>query len=409
MEKENEYLPLTITKEAAEIIKKCFNNEKNGDLEARRKAELDLKRFLIQTSDDSYTLDSNTCNGTSETMHTYHGAITESMEKYIKPAKLEDKKELQILDICSGLGYNTASCIQFLDNEKKIEIDMVEISKETVAATLLIENPIPSYEIIKSVIEDKLYKEGYLEFKYHNCKIPDKIDINIYIEDARAVVKKFDGKKRYDAIFLDPFSSLKCPELYTLEFFCKLKNLLKDDGVLLTYTCAAPVRSAIVISGLYIGEGPKFGRKNGGTIASKNPSVIEKSLSKKDERIIALSDVGIPFRDPQLNSTSSEIIDKREMERKSVRGFKRFASTVKTPLYLYKDLEESRLKRRVMRNVASLGINDLMSKDAAYIVCPQFDNCICSCGCEKLENSKDRIDEMKKRLEIIVKKEKKET
>ena len=93
-------------------------------------------------------------------MHTYHGAIKESLEKYIKPARLEGKGKVRVLDICSGLGYNAASCIEFLDDEAEIEIDMVEISKETVAASLLIENPIKSYEIIKRVIEEKLYEEG---------------------------------------------------------------------------------------------------------------------------------------------------------------------------------------------------------------------------------------------------------
>ncbi len=151
------------------------------------------------------------------------------------------------------------------------------------------------------------------------------------------VIKGFEGEKKYDAVFLDPFSPSKCPELYTLEFFIKLKNLLPDDGIILTYTSAAPVRSAMVQAGLHIGVGPQFGR-SGGTVAAKNLEIIEKSLSCKDERMVALSDAGIPFRDSELNESSAEILNRREIERKSVRGVQKFASTVKTPLYLYEEM-----------------------------------------------------------------------
>jgi tRNA U34 5-methylaminomethyl-2-thiouridine-forming methyltransferase MnmC len=203
---------------------------------------------------------------------------------------------------------------------------------------------------------------------------------------------------------LDPFSPAKCPELYTLEFFLKLKNLIKEDGIILTYTSAAPVRSAMVQTGLHVGEGPPFGRKSGGTIAAKDLKIIQKSLLYKDERMIALSDAGIPFRDPQLNGSSEEIKTRRETERKSVRSIQKFASTVKTPLYLYEDIEDSRLKRRIIKNINPLGINNLKSKKAAYIVCPQFEECICSCKTRKIDSSSGRINEMTKRLSIVTKK-----
>jgi len=404
MEQKNGYQALTPAEEAMDIIKKCFEREKKGDKEARKKAQLDLRRFLVKTDDGSYTLNSNTRFGKSETMHTHHGALKESLEKFVKPARLEDRGKVRVLDICSGLGYNAASCIEFLDDEDEIEIDMVEISKETVGAALLIENPVKSYEIVKRVVEEKLYEKGYLGFEFHKGEIPDRLNINVYIEDARELIKELQDKKRYDAVFLDPFSPAKCPELYTLEFFLKLKNLLDDDGIILTYTSAAPVRSAMIQAGLYVGEGPLFGRKSGGTVAATNPEIIEKPLSPDHERMIAISDAGIPFRDSKLNESSDEIIKRREEERKSARGVQKFASTVKTPLYLYKEIEEERLKRRVLKNVNLFGIDDLMSKKAAFIVCPQFEECICSCGTGKIDSSNGRINEMIKRLSIIIEK-----
>jgi len=401
MKKENKYLALTPSKKALKIISNWLEEEKDGDFKSRKKAADEFKKCLIKTDDGSYTLYSDECSPKPEKMHTYHGAVTESLEKFVKPANLEEKKNIQILDLCSGLGYNTASCIEYLDKEKEIEIDMVEISKETVAAALLIENPFKSYKILKSFVEEKLYKDRYLGFKSYNEKITDGININIYIEDARVIVKNFENKKRYDAIFLDSFSPHKSPELFTFDFLLKLKNLLKDDGLILTYTAAAPVRSAMVLSGLHVGIGPRFGR-GGGTVASKNVKFINKSLTMEDERMIALSDVGVPYRDPEFNRTSLEIIDMRKKERQYVRGFSKFASTVKSPLYLNEEIEDSRIKRRVLKNMNKLGIESLKSKKAAYIVCPQFKECICTCGIGKLDNSKDRINEMNKRLEFIL-------
>ena len=400
MKIKNDYQALTATEDALKLVRECFAEEQKGNREARNKTKSLLKEYFIETADGSYTLKSNNVNDMSETMHTHHGAITESMEKFVKPAKLEGKKEVNILDICSGLGYNAASCIEFLEDNVDIEIDMIEISKETLASSLFIENPIKSYNIIKSAVENILHNDGTLGFKFNKEEIPDRIKIDIYLSDARYVIKEID--KKYDAVFLDPFSPLKSPELYTLEFFLILKNLLKDDGIVLTYTSAAPVRSAMVHAGLYVGEGPLFGRKSGGTVASKVPEVIKKSLSDNDERMIALSDAGIPFRDPELNESSDEIRKKREDERKSVRGIKKFASTVKTPVYLGKDVNDSRLERRLLRNINALGITDLKSKKAMYIICPQFEQCICGCRASKLDNSYNRINEMATRLSKVI-------
>lgn len=389
------YNGLTPHKDTTKIIENWFKQEKRGNKDARENAEIKLKKYLIKTDDNSQTLMSDIRFGKSEGMHTYHGAITESMEKFVKPSKLENKDKIRVLDICSGLGYNAASTIEYF-NDKKIQIDMIEISKETLGAILLIQNPLNSYYVIKKAVEDKLFDIGALKFKFYENVAETDYNINIYIDDARKVVEKLKGN--YDAIFLDPFSPSMSPELYSLDFMYKLKNLLNNNGVLLTYTAAAPVRSAIALSGLHIGEGPAYGRKNGGTICSKNLDNIDKPLSMDDERMIALSDAGIPFRDSDLNQSSLNINNRRQEEREQLRGVKKLASTVKTPIYLYKDMGESRLKRRVLRNIESIGINN---NDAKFLVCPQYEECICKCGCAKINNSRDRIIEMTNRLNLI--------
>lgn len=486
MSTKNHYNTLTVTENVLKIIENWFEAEKSGNKNARVRAAHELEDYLIETDDGSYTLISNEFNGKAETMHSYHGGVTESIEKFVKPSKLREKldsgRSLHVLDICSGLGYHSGACIEFLGdklcdknlgNEKRgehsaasdelkihhpeIRIDMVEISIETIAATLLIPSPLRSHELIKKAVEEKLHREGFIKFKVQdnsggdvldekipeNCgpgqksdtehrteetgnstckegwvkdkwdKISENVDINIYCEDARDLIKKVvktegeyggDYGGNYDAIFLAPFSPSKSPELCTVEFFRALKGILKEDGMVLTYTSAAPVRSAFIEAGFHVGVGPCFGR-SGGTIASPSPWNIETPLSMDDERMIALSDVGLPFRDPELKSSGSEILERRAEERRIVRNSSKFASTVRTPIYLGKsieDIDDPRLKRRILKGIERLGFEDLDCEELRYIVCPQFDDCICGSNCQKTGNSRDRIREMIKRLSELV-------
>ena len=46
--------------------------------------------------------------------------------------------------------------------------------------------------------------------------------VNFYFEDGRHVVSIL--KEKYDIIYLDAFTPLKCPELWSYDFFLKLKD-----------------------------------------------------------------------------------------------------------------------------------------------------------------------------------------
>ncbi|EKF86494.1 MnmC family methyltransferase [Methanobacterium formicicum] len=442
------YTPLTPEERAMDIVREWSLKENKGDKNARKWAKSKIKDYLVETSDGTYTLQSEEINESRETMHTTHGAFREAREKFAKPANLRDKKNIAILDICSGLGVNAAAALeQVLDllGEGKIEqvkMDLVEISWEVLAATLLIPDPskdnpskdnpskdnpskdnpskdnpskdnpskdnpsnphsIEAYRIIRKAIENYLITSGVLSFSHEMKEIPSSVDIRLHCEDARKMIMELPETQCYDAVFLDPFSPHKSPELYSQEFLAKLGNSLKKEGVILTYTSAAPVRYALIDTGLEIGEGPALGR-SGGTIASFTLNRIPKSLNQSDERMIALSDAGIPFRDPDLNSSTDEIIEKRQLERMALRGHYKMASTVKSPVYLASDLEDMKIKRRVLKHLEKFNINELNSLKARYLVCPQFSNCICCCGQKGNSSSRERIKEMEKRLKIVAK------
>ena len=383
-----------------DLVNECFAQERSGQNNESRVNFFDTYNdYFVLTDDGSYSINSKEINNKVETLHTSTGAISESFEKFIKPMKFDYTDDIAILDICAGLGYNTSAAIaDFLKNsDKKLTIDMVEISKATLACGLLVPSPIKEHDITKKAIENELIKQDYAALSLEESEIPENISINVYIEDARQTVQKLEDDT-YDAIFLDPFSQNMAPELFSIEFFKEFRRVIKDDGIVATYTSSAPVREGFIEADFYIGQGPIFGRKQGGTLASPNPLMVDIALPKNDEMRIALSDVSIPFRDPDLKSSSKSILDKRTQERHDARHNTRISSAVKTPIFLGDEMDDEKLKRRVERNLAKMNIPSTTSAEAYYII-----------ECEKnyskkqdeTNNSTNRILDMKKKLKKV--------
>lgn len=389
-----------ISDDIFDLVNECFRQEKSTRNNESRVNFFDTYNdYFVLTDDGSYSINSKEINHKVETLHTSTGAISESFEKFIKPMKFDYTKDIAILDICAGLGYNSSAAIaDFMKNSTEhLTVDMVEISKATFACGLLVPSPIPEHDITKKAIEDELIAQDYATLSLEECEIPENININVYIEDARQTVQKLDDDT-YDAIFLDPFSQNMAPELFSLEFFKEFRRIIKDDGIIATYTSSAPVRAAFIEAGFYIGLGPIFGRKQGGTLASPNPLMLDYSLPRNDEVRIALSDVGIPFRDPGLNNSSNTILENRTEERHEARHNTKISSAVKTPIFLGVEMDDEKLKRRVERNLEKMNIPSTTSKEANYIVEVE-DSYLEKQDSEN--NSTNRILEMKKRLKKV--------
>lgn len=390
-----------ISESIYDLVNELSDNEKETKNPSLRKDFFKENRdFFVLTDDGSYSIKSKEINHKVETLHTSSGAISESFEKFIKPLKLDYSNDIAILDICAGLGYNSSAAIaNFIENNgnSNLSIDMVEISKPTIACGLLTPSPIPEHNITRKAIETQLLKENYLSLELETTEIPENIDINVFIEDARKTIQKLEDN-HYDAIFLDPFSQNMAPELFSLEFFTQFRRVIKNSGVVCTYTSSAPVRGGLIEAGFHVGRGPVFGRKQGGTLASLDVNMLDFSLPKNDEIRIALSDVGVPFRDFGLNSSSKEILKRREDERHDSRHNTKISSAVKTPIFLGVSMDDLKLKRRVERNLAKMNIPSTTSDEAFFIVECE-DGYIESQSLDN--NSRSRILDMAKKLEIV--------
>ncbi|MBN1792729.1 hypothetical protein JW826_03525 [Candidatus Woesearchaeota archaeon] len=194
-----------------------------------------------------------------ETYHSVSGAVEEAFLKYAGASDIGNiagKGLVRILDVCFGLGYNTAAALDLIwaaNPECKVEIVGLENDPEILARTAEVEPAIKSYGLIREAAKD--------DHAYHDARLA----IKIIIGDAHEEIKKLTGK--FDLVFHDPFSPKKAPSLWTEEFFREERRLMSSKGVLSTYSCARIVRENLKKAGFSIRDGPRVGRRAPSTIA----------------------------------------------------------------------------------------------------------------------------------------------
>lgn len=172
------------------------------------------------------------------------------------------------------------------------------------------------FERLKTFLHNIYYQHVSTSYKRAlKAYLLQDINLNFKIDDARKIIIKDEDK--YNLIFLDAFTPSKCPCLWTYEFFKELFNHLEPDGMLLTYSSSASVRSAMVEAGFSIGN-IYCERENKfiGTIAVKDKSLIKYELSEYDLGLLKTR-AGIFYRDPNLTGQNEAIIAARNSEVKN--------------------------------------------------------------------------------------------
>jgi len=294
---------------------------RQGDLYQKKDSEFqDLNQASSQN--DSMHQPVNTDDGSvtfyskryKEHYHTTVGAKLEAVNKYFLPGKLPSRLKtgpVEILDVCFGLGYNSlVSFSQALAQKSSLNITALEMDRNVVQAASETITDDTDQDTWRKIL-NSLYQTSAFESENQKC------GIEILWGDARHTIESVSGK--FDLIFLDPFSPPRNPELWTLEFFQKLRKLIKPDGLLLTYCAAIPVRSGLLKAGFFVGETEPIGRPRGGTAASPDRNQILLPLPESD-LILMESQRGIPYRDPAGVWTGKEILRDREI---SIEEFKK--------------------------------------------------------------------------------------
>ncbi len=274
----------------------------------------ELKEIL--TKDGSFTLRSHIFQ---ENFHSLEGALKETEIKFINPSDLKrfNDKSLNVLDICFGLGYNSASLFNNLIRQNSfINWYALEIDKKPLKYSL--ENK--SFQKLWHPKVLKIFKELSKNSKYKD----QSFVCDILWGDARKKIKNIPANIKFDLIYLDGFSPQKCPQVWSVEFLSKVTQKLNPQGYLITYSCSAAIRRTLKDFGLNIFNiKPNLISKNlwsNGTIAVKiidkkaiQNNLYFKNLSSMEEEHL-LTKASIPYRDPTLSSNKKDIIQKRVQE-----------------------------------------------------------------------------------------------
>ncbi|MGB5959469.1 MAG: MnmC family methyltransferase [Coleofasciculaceae cyanobacterium] len=271
----------------------------------------DQSMFIPQlTADGSYTFFSEEIG---ESFHSLYGAKQEALIKFVEPCQLATKAQkpvVHLLDVCYGLGYNTATALEVIwaNNPNccvelvALELDPV-VPKEAIAQGLLNNYSQPIPQLLQLLITEMQVKTA-------------KFNAKLYLGDARTTIQELSQQKFLaDAIFLDPFSPPRCPQLWTVEFLQQLASCCADDGKIATYSCAAAVRSALIAAGFKIGRTAQVGGRLPGTVGSFNDNDLL-ALSKRSQEHLQTR-AAVPYRDPQLNHCKDTILQQRLIEQQA--------------------------------------------------------------------------------------------
>ncbi|PSB12218.1 hypothetical protein C7B62_02975 [Pleurocapsa sp. CCALA 161] len=268
------------------------------------------------TKDGSYTFFSPEFQ---ETFHSSFGAKQEAEVRYIEPCQIKElatqQCTIRILDVCYGLGYNSAAALEAIwsvNPQCQIELIALEISPD-VPRQAIQHNLLAQWQLPIPNLLAELASKSQVSTEFFSAKL--------LLNDARQTIKSLvEQNWQADAIFLDPFSPPKCPQLWTVEFINLLSKCLTSRGRLATYSSSAAVRTALLSAGLNIGSIIGAGRKSPGTIASFEYKKLPKLSIMEQEHL--QTKAAIPYRDyagahsadRTLQDRAEQIIARRQQE-----------------------------------------------------------------------------------------------
>jgi len=273
----------------------------------------------VLTKDGSYSL---RCIFFQENFHSLLGALEETKLKFTSTSNLQrfKGKSLNVLDICFGLGYNSASLLNELIKQKSyLNLYALEIDKKPLEYSIRNESFLKLWDPKIKKIFESLYRKDYFEDQFFKC--------SILWGDAREKINIIPSANKFDLIYLDGFSPQKCPQVWTIEFLSKVVEKLNPQGYLITYSSSAAVRKTLRNLGLEIFTiKPSLNEKtfwSQGTVAIAKlyenklepNSNLEKLSAMEEEHL--LTKASIPYRDQDLNSSKDDIINKRLNEQLS--------------------------------------------------------------------------------------------
>ena len=200
---------------------------------------------LIQTADGSCTLQNNRH---SETYHSRFGAVTESLEVFIKNSgvlhRIQNKQHTRVLEIGFGTGLNFILTADLAETHQcNLDYEAIEYN---LPPAVLIAEVLQQCKPLQVNLTEELV--NMIDTDQVNCPavLSQYTSLNLRLENAQTAVLT---NASFDAIYLDAFSSKNNPDLWTKDYLYRLCNALTPEGILSTYSVNRAVKDALTSAG----------------------------------------------------------------------------------------------------------------------------------------------------------------
>ncbi len=275
----------------------------------------------LATADGSLSLHSDLFG---EAFHSSAGALGEANAKFVAPAQLDRfgaAGVLRVLDVCVGLGYNSAALMEALSAKGSPPLRWwgLELDHRPLQLALANEGFVSLWS------QPVLTRLQALSAQGRWCDANGHTRGQLLWGDARSQLLKLPGGEAFDLVLMDAFSPSHCPELWSEEFLLGLAQRLAPGGRLLTYSRAAAIRSSLRRAGLELRSLlPAPGQRrewSSGTLAVRptaddvvsahGPGWKPFSAMEHDHLTTRAS---IPYRDPSGTASAAMIHQRRRQE-----------------------------------------------------------------------------------------------
>lgn len=250
------------------------------------------------TADGSWTL---THADLGEGCHSSSGAWQQATERYALACRLAERAQsgelgvLRLLDVGTGLGLNLSAALAALEGTRvPLQALSLELEPEVIVRGLelyerpeLADGPWARWHArVRAALRAALVQPG------RGVALDERgSTLELRLGDARVTL--LAGERReFDAVFLDPFSPRRAPELWQAPFLTEIARRMRAGAWLSTYSASFGVRLALACAGLAVGRGARVGAKGEGTLARPDgvlPPLPERVGRRLARRVAALA------------------------------------------------------------------------------------------------------------------------
>ncbi len=169
--------------------------------------------------------------------------------------------DFQILELGFGAGINFLATLNAWKKQETTNHSLTYISIE--------ENPLPknvlqdiyrSLNLPEDLYTDFLNSYLFLETGSHSFSfLNGTVNLQLLVGKANSLLKEL--KTEVHVLYLDGFSPMKNPEIWSLEIFRELYRICREDGIFTTYSTASMVKENATSAGFEIQKCKGFGTK----------------------------------------------------------------------------------------------------------------------------------------------------